>query len=48
MKLLEDDDKLKLEEALKHALWARNVEVTRLGETPQHILYGCYIFLGVG
>ena len=30
-KMMEDDSSLKLEEALMHAVWAKNVEISRLG-----------------
>ena len=39
-KLMEDNDKLPIEDALQHALWARNVETGRLGDTPFRIMFG--------
>ena len=39
-KMMSDDPKLNIEDALKHAVWARNVEVSRLGESPQKIMFG--------
>ena len=32
--MMEDDSSLKLEEALMHAVWARNIEVSKLGFSP--------------
>ena len=39
-KLLEDDDKLFLEEALDHSVWALNMEVGRNGDTPFKVMTG--------
>ena len=39
-KLLEDDKSLNLEDALQHALWARNMEIGRLGRSPYQIVLG--------
>ena len=37
---MEDDKTMKIEEALQHSLWSRNVEIGRLGETPFKIMFG--------
>ena len=39
-KLMDDDKSLKLEEALEHALWARNMEIGRHGLSPYQVVYG--------
>ena len=44
-KLIEDDDNLKLEEALDHAVWARNIEIGRHGKSPYQIIFGKSPFL---
>ena len=31
---------LPIEDALQHALWARNVETGRLGDTPFTVMFG--------
>ena len=36
---MEDNRNLSLENALRHALWARNIEIGRLGEAPFKIIY---------
>ena len=37
---MEDDKTMKIEEALQHSLWSRNVEIGRLRETPFKIMFG--------
>ena len=44
-KMKEDDPSLKLEEGLPHAVWARNVEISRLGFSPYQIILGKSQFL---
>ena len=39
-KSMDDDKSLKLEEALEHALWARNMEIGRHGLSPYQVVYG--------
>ena len=39
-KLMEDDDKLPLEKALDHALYARNIEIGKSGFSPQQLAFG--------
>ena len=38
-KIMADDSTLTIDEALKHSVWARNVEITRLGDSPQKIMF---------
>ena len=44
-KMMEDDSDLKLEDALKHAIWAKNMEIQRHGLSPYQVVYGKYPFL---
>ena len=44
-KMLEDDQSLKVEDALNHAVWARNMEIGRFGYSPYQIVYGKSPFL---
>ena len=44
-KFLEDDSKMKLEDALKHSVWARNLEIGRLGHSPYQVVFGRSPFL---
>ena len=37
---MEDDQALNIEEALEHALWARNMEIGRHGMSPYQVVYG--------
>ena len=39
-KLMDDDKSLKVEEALEHALWARNMEVGKHGLSPYQVVFG--------
>ena len=39
-KLMDDDKNIKLEEALEHALWARNMEIGRHGYSPYQVVFG--------
>ena len=39
-KLMDDDKTLSLKEALKHAIWAKNIEIGRHGMSPFQIIYG--------
>ena len=39
-KLMEDDPTVTVEDALAHAVWARNCEIGRLGYSPFHLVYG--------
>ena len=39
-KLMDDDDVLKLDEALEHGLWARNMEIGRHGLSPYQVVFG--------
>ena len=39
-KMMDDDKDIKLEEALQDSLWARNVEIGHLGETPFKVMFG--------
>ena len=39
-KLMEDDPNLKLEDALDHAIWAKNIEIGRHGKSPFQIIFG--------
>ena len=38
-KLMKDDTKVTVEDTIKHALWAKNVEVGRNRFCPNHIMY---------
>ena len=44
-KLMEEDPDLKLEDALAHAIWAKNMEIGRHGLSPYQIVYGKSPFL---
>ena len=44
-KLMEDDPQLKLEDALKHAIWSRNMEIGKFGFSPYQLAYGKSPFL---
>ena len=44
-KMMEDDQELKLEDALQHATWSRNMEIGRFGFSPYQIAYGKSPFL---
>ena len=44
-KMMEDDKSLKAEDALSHAVWARNMEIGRFGFSPYQIAYGESPFL---
>ena len=39
-KLMTDDTKVSLDDALKHSLWAKNMEIGRHGYSPFQILLG--------
>ena len=39
-KLMEDDKDLSLENALQHSIWARNMEIGKLGRSPFQIVFG--------
>ena len=39
-KMMDDDCDLKLEDALDHALWARNLEIGRHGLSPYQVVFG--------
>ena len=39
-KMIDDDKNLKLDEALEHSLWARNMEIGRHGLSPYQVVYG--------
>jgi transposase InsO family protein len=39
-KLMEDDSSLCLEEVLQHAVWARNMEIGRNGQSPYQVVLG--------
>ena len=39
-KLMEEDTSLKLEDALEHSVWAKNVEIGRHGKSPYQIIFG--------
>ena len=39
-KLMEDDSSISLEDALQHALWARNMEIGRNGQSPYQVVLG--------
>ena len=39
-KLMEEDRSLKLDDALQHAIWARNMEIGRLGKSPYQVVFG--------
>ena len=44
-KMMEDDANLKLEDALRHAVWSRNMEIGKFGFSPYQIVYGKSPFL---
>ena len=44
-KMMEDDPDLKLEDALEHAIWAKNMEIGRHGLSPYQVVYGKSPFL---
>ena len=44
-KMMEDDSNMKIEDALTHAVWARNMEIGRFGFSPYQIAYGQSPFL---
>ena len=39
-KILMDDPSCNLEDALQHAVWARNMEIGRYGKSPYQIVFG--------
>ena len=39
-KMMEDDPGLSLEDALQHAVWARNMEPGRFGQSPYQVISG--------
>ena len=43
--MLDDDSNLKIDEALEHSLWARNMEIGRHGMSPYQVVYGKSPFL---
>ena len=43
-KLMEDDMNLKLEDALDHAIWAKNIEIGRHGKSPFQIILEDLLF----
>ena len=44
-KMMEEDKDMKIEEALKHSVWARNMEIGKFGYSPYQLVYGKSPFL---
>ena len=44
-KMMEDDKDLNIEDALKHSVWSRNMEIGKFGFSPYQIAYGKSPFL---
>ena len=44
-KMMEDDSKLKIDDALQHATWSRNMEIGKFGYSPYQLVYGKSPFL---
>ena len=44
-KMMEDDKNLKIEDALKHSVWSRNMEIGKFGYSPYQLVYGESPFL---